>query len=111
MGMFCCVGNCHFHGRKGKDNVFSVFQSGRKTTELSSQNWLAAIRRPDITFTNITRHMLVCSLRFRSGKFHVVIFKSFFLAKKLHISFIRLNIYQGGKLCHYCLHGGNCSDC
>nr|XP_046251593.1 uncharacterized protein LOC124062734 [Scatophagus argus] len=77
----CCVVKCHnrSHDRFGKKNVELRFFSfptwkqrqGPRIRELTKRRrmaWVAAVRRPNITFNVITRHMLVCSRHFQTGK-------------------------------------------
>ncbi|XP_018516009.1 uncharacterized protein LOC108872680 isoform X2 [Lates calcarifer] len=78
----CCVLQCHSrtHDRNGKPlrNGLSFFRfpswkqhQGAQISELTKTRrmaWIAAVRREDITFTNISANMFVCSRHFHSGK-------------------------------------------
>ncbi|XP_054642149.1 uncharacterized protein LOC129187227 isoform X8 [Dunckerocampus dactyliophorus] len=77
----CCVINCHnrsrdrFGNKKDGGRFFSFptwkQSQGAVICELTKRRrmaWIAAVRRPDITFNAITRHMLVCSRHFHTGR-------------------------------------------
>ncbi|XP_023194757.1 zinc finger protein 3 homolog isoform X1 [Xiphophorus maculatus] len=78
----CCVIGCNVrsHDRKGKkmENGLSFHcfpawkqREGAKLSELTKRRrmaWISAVRRPDITFSNIPRYLKVCSRHFHSGK-------------------------------------------
>ncbi|TDH09987.1 hypothetical protein EPR50_G00092850 [Perca flavescens] len=81
-GRSCCVINCcrksHDHrGRKIPNGLsFHCFPAWRthegahvsRLTERRRAAWVAAVGRPDITFTRIPTSMRVCSRHFHSGK-------------------------------------------
>uniref|UniRef100_A0A8C6SDP6 THAP-type domain-containing protein n=1 Tax=Neogobius melanostomus TaxID=47308 RepID=A0A8C6SDP6_9GOBI len=82
MARSCCVINCHSrshdsHGRpiNGKIGFYRI-PSWKKNcsshvSEVTKRRriaWIAAIRRPNITFKNTPAHMLVCSKHFHKGK-------------------------------------------
>ncbi|XP_054642026.1 zinc finger protein 696-like isoform X2 [Dunckerocampus dactyliophorus] len=75
----CCVINCHNRSRDRsgdkKDGVtFFPFPTWKQSqgavicelTKRRRMAWIAAVRRPHITFDAITRHMLVCSRHFHT---------------------------------------------
>ncbi|XP_054642153.1 zinc finger protein 37-like [Dunckerocampus dactyliophorus] len=77
----CCVINCHnlsrdrFGNKKDGGRFFSFptwkQSQGAVICELTKRRrmaWIAAVRRPNITFNAITRHMLVCSRHFHTGR-------------------------------------------
>ncbi|XP_076835008.1 uncharacterized protein LOC143480995 [Brachyhypopomus gauderio] len=78
----CCVIKCHnrTHDRRGKriKNGVRFFSfpawkqlKGSQLAELTKRRrmaWVAAVRRANITFSNIPRHMFVCSRHFHTGK-------------------------------------------
>ncbi|XP_054642020.1 uncharacterized protein LOC129187178 isoform X2 [Dunckerocampus dactyliophorus] len=77
----CCVINCHNRSRDRsgdkKDGVtFFPFPTWKQSqgavicelTKRRRMAWIAAVRRPHITFDAITRHMLVCSRHFHTGR-------------------------------------------
>ncbi|XP_054644387.1 zinc finger protein 25-like [Dunckerocampus dactyliophorus] len=77
----CCVINCHNRSRdrfgNKKDGViFFSFPTwkqcqGGVICELTRRRrmaWIAAVGRPNITFSAISRHMLVCSRHFHTGR-------------------------------------------
>uniref|UniRef100_A0A3B5MJP5 THAP-type domain-containing protein n=1 Tax=Xiphophorus couchianus TaxID=32473 RepID=A0A3B5MJP5_9TELE len=78
----CCVIGCNLrsHDRKGKkmENGLSFHgfpawkeRKGAKLSELTRRrrmSWVSAVRRPDITFSNIPRYLKVCSRHFHSVK-------------------------------------------
>uniref|UniRef100_A0A672HWV4 THAP-type domain-containing protein n=1 Tax=Salarias fasciatus TaxID=181472 RepID=A0A672HWV4_SALFA len=78
----CCVARCnaHSHDWKGKklDNGPSFFSfptwkqhEGPLVSNVTKRRrlaWIAAVRRVDIKFNVIPRHLLVCSRHFHSGK-------------------------------------------
>ncbi|XDV54563.1 hypothetical protein PO909_022823 [Leuciscus waleckii] len=78
----CCVINCNScsHGRNGiklkngisfyrfpawKNNITSHVSEVTKRRRMA---WIAAVRRPKITFDNTPPHMMVCSKHFHKGK-------------------------------------------
>ncbi|XP_022518560.2 uncharacterized protein LOC103044012 [Astyanax mexicanus] len=78
----CCVIKCHnrSHDRRGKriSNGVRFFSfpawkqhGGSQLAELTKRRriaWVAAVRRKNITFSSISRHMFVCSRHFHTGK-------------------------------------------
>lgn len=78
----CCVINCHnfSHDRRGKRVAHGVRffsfpawkqNNGTQVAELTKRRrmaWVAAVRRTNITFSSISRHMFVCSRHFHTGK-------------------------------------------
>lgn len=51
---------------------------GEQVAEVTKKRrmaWVAAVRRRDITFDNISKSMRVCSLHFHSGKLSVYFLK------------------------------------
>lgn len=78
----CCIRNCHnrSHDRRGKRiaNGVRFFSfpawkqnSGSRISELTKSHriaWVEAVRQPNITFDNISRHTFVCSRHFHYGK-------------------------------------------
>ncbi|XP_029941113.1 uncharacterized protein LOC115383164 [Salarias fasciatus] len=77
----CCVTTCcsRSHDRHGKKNEGVRFFSfptwkqkqGPLIRELTKRRriaWVAAVKRPNITFYAITRHMMVCSRHFLTGR-------------------------------------------
>ncbi|XP_077058646.1 uncharacterized protein LOC143711199 [Siphateles boraxobius] len=78
----CCIINCHnrSHDRRGKRIINGVRffsfpawkqSNGTQVAELTKRRrmaWVAAVRRTNITFSNISRHMFVCSRHFHTGK-------------------------------------------
>ncbi|XP_051733486.1 uncharacterized protein zgc:113019 [Ctenopharyngodon idella] len=78
----CCVINCHSRNfdRRGKRIAIGMRffsfptwkqHAGTQISELTKRRrmaWVAAVRRKNITFSSIPRHMLVCSRHFHKGK-------------------------------------------
>nr|XP_020471502.1 uncharacterized protein LOC109969152 isoform X1 [Monopterus albus] len=82
VGQYCCIKSCRSrsHERSGRklDKGIRFFtfpkwrrHEGKKIAEVTRRRrlaWVAAVRREDITFDNISVAMKVCSLHFHSGK-------------------------------------------
>ncbi|KAK0152525.1 hypothetical protein N1851_005951 [Merluccius polli] len=82
VGQYCCVRNCHSKshdscGRKlGNGISFYGFPTWKrnegelveKVTTRRRMAWIAAVRRNNIKFSNISASMKVCSLHFQSGQ-------------------------------------------
>ncbi|KAJ8362654.1 hypothetical protein SKAU_G00114850 [Synaphobranchus kaupii] len=82
MAIACCVINCHnrSHDRRGKrianGERFYSFPAwkqsgGSQIAELTKRRrmaWVSAVRHKNITFSNISRSMKVCSRHFHTGK-------------------------------------------
>ncbi|KAK7149317.1 hypothetical protein R3I94_008831 [Phoxinus phoxinus] len=78
----CCIMGCNSatynrHGKKIENGLtFHRFPAWRRNhgdqvTEITKSRrlaWIAAVRRPNITFHSIPMSMRVCSLHFHSGK-------------------------------------------
>ncbi|XP_078134807.1 lethal(3)malignant brain tumor-like protein 2 isoform X3 [Sander vitreus] len=76
----CCVINCHSrsHDRHGKRVGMRFFSfpawkqhKGSWVSDLTKRRrmaWMVAVRRTNITFSNIPSHILVCSKHFHTGK-------------------------------------------
>nr|XP_020471504.1 uncharacterized protein LOC109969152 isoform X3 [Monopterus albus] len=81
VGQYCCIKSCRSrsHERSGRklDKGIRFFtfpkwrrHEGKKIAEVTRRRrlaWVAAVRREDITFDNISVAMKVCSLHFHSG--------------------------------------------
>ncbi|XP_038138972.1 uncharacterized protein LOC119782193 [Cyprinodon tularosa] len=78
----CCVIGCNVRSRDRSctkiENGLSFYtfpawkqREGAKVSELTKRRrmaWVSAVRRSDITFSNISRNLRVCSRHFHSGK-------------------------------------------
>uniref|UniRef100_A0A672T219 THAP-type domain-containing protein n=1 Tax=Sinocyclocheilus grahami TaxID=75366 RepID=A0A672T219_SINGR len=81
VGNSCCIKNCNSksHSRSGKklNNRISFFhfptckqREGKHVEEVTRRRrmvWIAATRRKDISYSNTSKSMKVCSLHFQSG--------------------------------------------
>uniref|UniRef100_A0A3B4GHF7 THAP-type domain-containing protein n=1 Tax=Pundamilia nyererei TaxID=303518 RepID=A0A3B4GHF7_9CICH len=78
----CCVIGCNVSSRDRQRNKpenglsFHSFPTWKQhegahvadVTKRRRLAWIAAVRRPDIKFSSISKHLLVCSRHFQSGK-------------------------------------------
>uniref|UniRef100_A0A672QLK9 THAP-type domain-containing protein n=1 Tax=Sinocyclocheilus grahami TaxID=75366 RepID=A0A672QLK9_SINGR len=88
VGNSCCIKNCnsksHSRSRKKRNNRISFFhfptckhREGKHVEEVKrrhSMAWIAATRQKDISYSNISKSMKVCSLHFQSGESHGLLF-------------------------------------
>ncbi|CAI5680122.1 unnamed protein product [Oreochromis niloticus] len=82
MAHTCCVIGCNVRSRDRKGNKpenglsFHSFPTwkqheGARVADVTKRQrlaWIAAVKRPDIKFSSISKHLLVCSRHFHSGK-------------------------------------------
>nr|XP_057937898.1 oocyte zinc finger protein XlCOF22-like isoform X1 [Doryrhamphus excisus] len=77
----CCVINCHNRSRdrfrnKKDEVIFFSFPTWKQSqgagicelTKRRRMAWIAAVRRPNITFNTITQDLVVCSRHFHTGR-------------------------------------------
>nr|XP_057938330.1 zinc finger protein 569-like [Doryrhamphus excisus] len=77
----CCVINCHNRsrdrfGNKKDEVIFFSFPTWKQSqgagicelTKRRRMAWIAAVRRPNITFNTITQDLVVCSRHFHTGR-------------------------------------------